>query len=201
MGLMARDGGAGESRFENAPAGAYVARCYRVIDLGTQTFAVKGETKRAHQVLISWELGKAMADGKPYTIGEKYTLSLNEKAKLSAVLEGWRGRKFTEVERAGFDLKNILGKVCFLNVVHVQRGEKTYANVASVMPLPDGVPSPTPVNEVVFYSIEEHHTNIPDGLGNHYTEMIKKSPEYQRSSSAAAQSSEVMGDLDDEIPF
>lgn len=200
MGLIAKDNSEG-GKYEAAPAGAYVARCFRVIDLGTQTWSYNGETKRAHQVLINWELSKKMDDGKPFTIGEKYTVSLNEKANLSKMLEGWRGRKFTDAERAGFDLKNVLGKVCLLNIVHVSRNGKTYANVASAMPVPEGLPSPEPVNELRFYSIEAGQ--VPDYIPKFAKDLILKSPEYQMAnSSQSGGSSGVGSDFDDDdIPF
>jgi hypothetical protein len=200
MGLVAKDSG-GDRKFENAPAGAYVARCFRVVDLGTQTFQVMGETKQAHQCLITWELGKTMEDGKPFTISEKYTVSLHEKAKMRAVLESWRGRKFTEAERKGFDLKNLLGKVCFLNIVHSQRGEKTYANVASVMPVPEGIASPPPTNETLYYAISEHHPEVFERVPKYYREMIAKSPEYQMLELGNSKAPASQEEMDDDIPF
>lgn len=199
MSLIAKDTGGGDRTFELAPSGAFVARCYRVVDLGTQTFSVMGETKQAHQVLITWEINKTMADGKPYTISEKYTVSLHEKAKLRAVLESWRGRKFTEAERQGFDLKNILGKVCFINIVHTQKGDKSYANVASVMPVPEGMPSPAAVNETVHFDINEWSQAEWDKVPRYYQEMIKKSPEWQQLD--AVGSSPGASTDDDDIPF
>lgn len=199
MALVAKDTGGSDRKYENAPAGAHAARCFRVIDLGTQTFTVVGETKQAHQCLITWELGKTMEDGKPFTINEKYTVSLHEKAKMRSVLESWRGKKFTEAERKGFDLKNILGKVCFLNIVHTSRNGKEYANVASVMPVPDGIASPAPVNELLYYSINEHDSATFEKVPKFYREMIMKSPEYQMLSMQPANAGDV--DHDDDIPF
>jgi len=201
MGLVAKDTGGSDRKYENAPAGAHAARCFRVIDLGTQTFQVMGETKQAHQCVITWELGKTMEDGKPFTISEKYTVSLHEKAKMRSVLESWRGRKFTEAERKGFELKNLLGKVCFLNIVHAKRGDKTYANVASVMPVPDGIASPAPVNETLYYAINEHHSGIFERLPKYCREMIVKSPEYQMMSLESMSSSGSGEEINDDIPF
>lgn len=201
MGLVAKDSGGGDRKFENAPSGAHAARCFRVVDLGTQTFQVMGETKQAHQCLITWELGKMMDDGKPYTINEKYTVSLHEKAKMRSILESWRGRKFTDEERKGFELKNVLGKVCFLSIVHTQRGDKTYANIASVMPVPEGIASPPAVNELVYYSISEHDEDVFQKLPKFYREMIQKSPEYQMLSMERAPVAAGDVDPNDDIPF
>lgn len=201
MSIVAKDNSGGDRKFELAPAGAHIARCFRIIDLGTQTFQVKGETKQAHQCLLTWELGKTMSDGKPYTINEKFSLSLNEKSRLSAILEGWRGIKFTdEQRRGGFDIQQMLGKLCFLNVVHSNRGDKTFANVASAMPVPDGMPEPRSVNSQLYFSLSTPDQNVLEALPKYYRELIEKSPEYQRMNSKVAVAA-GSADLDDDLPF
>ena len=204
MGMIIRDTGA-ERTFEIAPSGAFAARCYQIIDLGTQTFFVKNETKQTHQVLFAWELSKKMDDGRPFTITEKYTRSLHEKAKLRGVLESWRGKKFTEPERNGFDIEQVLGKVCFLNIVHTKKGEKTYANVASVMPVPEGMPSPSAVNEQLFFNIEEWNNEVFAKIGTYYQNTIKRSPEYELHASwqeVKTDSKKSESEFqNDEIPF
>ena len=55
------------------PAGAHVARCFRIVDLGTQETTFKGETKHQHQILVTWELPTNLmtereSNGKPYTV-------------------------------------------------------------------------------------------------------------------------------------
>jgi hypothetical protein len=72
--------------------GSYLARCFSVIDLGTQTTNVladgKPTIKQQHKVLISFELfgedsnGPLTIDGKPMVINKKYTFSMNEAARL-----------------------------------------------------------------------------------------------------------------------
>ena len=71
----------------------------------------------------------------PRAISREYTLSLHKKANLRADLESWRGKGFTDRELEGFDLENILGKNCMLNIIHKQTEKAIYANIVSVMPL------------------------------------------------------------------
>ena len=48
-------GGGGD--FELVPAGVYLARCYRMIDIGTQQVTSKKfGTKNVRQVMLYWEL-------------------------------------------------------------------------------------------------------------------------------------------------
>lgn len=133
MSLLAKESGGTD--FEMTPEGVYTGRCYKMIDLGTQTTTGQFGTKDQHKIMVSWELiGKddpRMEDGRPFSVTQWYTVSLHEKSKLRADLEAWRGKKFTAEELEGFDLSNVLGAYCMIQVVHDQTGK--YANVQSIM--------------------------------------------------------------------
>lgn len=129
-----------ESQFVPAPAGVFVAVCVDEIDLGMVTREFGGEKHEKHMVRLVWQIGEDMKDGKPYLVKKDYTASLHEKAALRADLEGWRGKAFTFDELVGFDLENIIGAPCMLNIVHKQgRKGGTFANIAAIMPLPKGM--------------------------------------------------------------
>ena len=199
--MIIRDTGV-QRTFELPPSGAFTARCYRIYDLGTQLFKVKGEQKQAHQVLVAWELSKLMSDGKPFTVRETYTASLHEKAKLRAILESWRGRKFTEAERKGFKIEQVLGQACFLNIVHTHKGEKTYANVAGVMPVPDGLPTAALFNEMQHFDMENWDEDIFLKIPKYYQEIIKRSPEFEEhAGNAVFEGERQQAVQDDDIPF
>lgn len=171
------------------PAGAHVARCFKVIDLGTHERVYQGESK-GHQrkVWINWELPNepVEVDGKelPAAVGKEFGLSLHEKAALFKFLTAWRGKPFTAEELKGFDLLKLLGAPCLLNIVHEpsKDGSKTFANIASVSPLPKGMPAPAQVNPSQSYSIDD------DGYGEKFQalpqwikEKVMKSEEYLKS--------------------
>ena len=195
-----------------APAGAHVARCIRVIDLGTQEKTFQNETKSAHQILITWELPTQLMsggehDGKPYTISQRYTASLSPKATLRKILESWRGRQFTEADLNGdgFNVSQIVGKPCLLNIVHVERGDKVYANIASVMQVPTGMPVPAQVNPSMFLSLSDFDASVFEALHDRIKETIRQSPEYKAAS--RGEHNRVVHDngdvetLDEDIPF
>lgn len=142
MPIMASAGSKRE--FEPCPAGPQVAVCCDVVDLGIVEVTFSGETKRQHKVEIRWQSAELREDGKPFLVRERFTLSLHEKSKLRPFLEAWRGRKFTDEEAEGFDLERLIGVAGYINVVHRQ-GSKggTFANVASIMPLPKAMQAPT----------------------------------------------------------
>ena len=131
--------GADSQSFTPAPAGVHQAVCVDIVDLGIVEVTWQGKTKQQHKVNVAWQIDELRDDGKPYLVFKRYTLSLNEKASLRKDLEAWRGRKFTRDEEMGFDVENLLGANCLLNIQHNTVGDKTYANVASIMPLAKGM--------------------------------------------------------------
>jgi len=111
----------GGGTFEQPPVGTHVARCIRIIDIGTQTSEYQGAETIRRQCIIFFELPNELmthgeAAGKPFIASKFYTQSLNEKATLRKDLVNWRGREFTDVELEGFEPKNILDKGCLLRL-------------------------------------------------------------------------------------
>jgi hypothetical protein len=173
MSLIATDKG---SEFETTPEGTYVARCFKVIDLGTQVSPTFGT--EAHKVMISWELfddDVKMADGRPYSVSQFYTVSLNEKANLRKHLEAWRGKKFTAEELEGFDLNTVLGAYCMIQVVHSEDGK--YANVNSIMSYKGE--KPKPVNPDVSFDIENPDMDVFNSFSDNMKAKIMGAPEWK----------------------
>jgi len=97
-------GGEGIS-LEPIAAGMYQAVCYGVVGLGTQTPLNPAQENDSGEVFTR-------------TTSKKYTLSLHEKSKLRPDLVSWRGRDFTDAELRGFDLENLLGVPCTLQIIN-----------------------------------------------------------------------------------
>jgi hypothetical protein len=126
--------------FEPAPAGVHQGVCVDVIDLGVLDVTWQGQHKKQHKINVAWQIAELRDDGKPFLVFKRYTLSLSEKANLRKDLESWRGKAFTPDEEAGFDVESVIGANCLLNIQHNAVGDKTYANVVSIMPLVKGMP-------------------------------------------------------------
>lgn len=165
--------------FELPPAGVHVARCYRLIDLGTQFSNWQGKETRQPKISLSWELlgDERTADGKPFIITRRFTASLGEKAALRALLKSWRGRDFTPEELKRFDLKQIIGGCGLANIVHESREGNNYANLAGLMPLPKGMPKPDGVNATQVFDLENPDNNVWETLSQKLQEVILASPE------------------------
>lgn len=169
------------SKFEPAPAGWHVARCFAVIDLGTH-FDAKWD-KETHLVRIGFELPSALReDGKPFAIYKRYTLSHHEKSRLRGDLEAWYGMKFNTAklnEAGGFDLSKIIGRPAFLNIMHEQVEDTTYANIVGIGPLPKNMTCPDPINETILFSLSEFDKAIFDKLSDKTKQQIMESGEYK----------------------
>ena len=99
-------------------------------DLGIVETTWQGETKSQHKVRIVWQLGTKMEDGRPYSIGRRYGLTLHEKSSLFKDLKTWFGKAPPD----NFDLEKLIGQNCQVVVVHNEREPgQVYANVQSVL--------------------------------------------------------------------
>ncbi len=195
MGRYASDAGGGD--FQQAPIGNHVARCIRLIDLGTQHGEYQGTPNVRNQVLITWELcEEKMTDGKPFIVSHFYTNSLNEKATLRGHLEAWRGRAFSQDELRKFDLSSILGAPAMVNVIHNDKGK---ARVSAVAKLPKGMKAPEPANKPSAFWIDEWDQAAFDGLPKGLKAIIEQSDEYKARKNGNGQASKF-DDMEDDIP-
>lgn len=192
-----------KSNFEPISEGVHTAVCINIIDLGEQYSPFYKNNSR--KVMITWETPDETItrDGeeKPMIISKEYTLSLSDKASLRKDLAAWRGRDFTDQELAGFDLKNVLGKACQIQIMH---NEKGYAKIASIMSLPKGMPSMQPAAETIYFDLSD-----PDFLSKMGTlpmwiqDKIKESKTYKEriNANVDAENGDFQQIGDSDLPF
>lgn len=149
---------------ELIPAGLYVARCYKMIHIGTVESVYMGQVKKLNKVRIGFELPTEMKVFKPengeqpIVIEKEYTLSMYEKANLRKDLASWRGKDFTEDEAKSFDITKLVGKQCMLNIIHKASEKdksKVYEQVTGITPLPKGMTCPEQINPTFVLSYDE----------------------------------------------
>jgi hypothetical protein len=196
------------SDFEIAPAGVHPAKCYRVIDLGTQTTEWEGQQKLAHKVMVTWELlgEERMADGRPFSISKRYTVSTHEKSGMRKDFESWRGRPFSPDEIGQFEVAKVVGVYGLLNITHnTGRDGNTYANIASIMPLPKGMPKPAGVNDPVVFDLDDRNMRVFDSFSDKLKEVIMRSEEWHRKAGPPGEDDIPWSDgkpsNDDDVPF
>jgi len=216
MSLVAKDSG-GEGSFTPVPPGMHLARCYRIVDLGTQKSEYQGDVKHLHKVMLQFEVhgedesGKPLvtSKGEPMTISKNYTLSLGEKSTLRKDLVNWRGRDFTAEELRGFELKNVLNAWAMLSIAKSAGSNgKEYTNIMSVNPVMAAFKKaglPEAVNKAGLFYIDSPDMDMFDTFSKNLKEKIQSSPEWQSRSAYDAKQKPSNGsgfdDLADDIPF
>jgi len=140
MSLFVSEGGG--STIPLLPEDSYPAICCVLADLGDQ-YNEKYDNM-SHKVAITWELpGELLESGDSRKLTNVYTASLNAKSNLRKDLISWRGRDFTPEELKNFDLRNIVGVPCLIQVIHKARQDGSkWASIGSIMKLPKGMKVP-----------------------------------------------------------
>lgn len=197
MSLIAKKGAGG---FSPCPEGTHSAVCFAVIDLGTQ-YSDRWK-KSQHRILLGWELDTEdrRDDGEPYVAWARFTASLHEKARLRQVLESWRGKKFTDEELTGFDLRKVLGKGCIVTITHTEKDGSTYSNVASVAGLPRGVPAFEAAADHILFDIDAPDMAVFAAFGDNLRKLIEGADEW-RGRGGGVSPDEPPSAGDDDIPF
>lgn len=218
MGLVAKETGSGGS-FKPVPAGTHLARCYRIIDLGTQRVVGSFGEKNQPKIMVQFEIhseddsgAPLVTDkGEPLSISKNYTLSLSENATLRKDLTSWRGREFTPQELRGFELKNILGHWAMLSVTRaIGNNGKEYTNIIGISGVPSAIKKaglPEGHNKPVLFNIAEADMDLFETFSQSIKQKIQASPEwnsffgkqYAKEQAQSAKSLEL--DQEDSIPF
>jgi hypothetical protein len=185
------------------------ARCFYVVDLGTQERTWKNNTILQHRCLVAWELldesysyededtGETIT--RRFHIYKEYTLSLNIKANLYNDLVNWRAKEFTPKELDGFHMKKLLNAPCRIVIVHKEKDGKTYANVDSIMKAKGSYPDLE--SDLVYFSLhpEEFDSEVYEKFSDKMKNKIAESPEFQELTVGKTETEQPKED--DGLPF
>lgn len=199
------------SDFKSAPEGTHIARCFSIIDLGTQHGEYQGAPTVRHECIVRWELPHEMVDidgeQKPMVVSKFYTVSTSEKANLRRDWESWAGRKLTGEELLrGVDLTKLLGRPCQLSIQHNAQGK---ARVVAVTGLAKGMQCPPQYNDSLTYSVEQGRDDAFKALPAGFQSIIEKCEEWNgvKRTKSTASDRDVNGelqmaasDIDDDFP-
>ena len=190
-----------EKKFEPVSEGLHLAVCTAVIDIGS-VFSEQYQ-KTQDKVILQWEIidEKIIIDEqeKNRTISKEFSKSFNEKSNLRKTLKSWRGREFTPEELKAFDLRNVLGVPCQLQISHSANGDKVYANIDSVVSFPKGMDKPQTDQEPFAFDLDspawaKDFIKLPEWI----QEKIKSSETYKNLTADGKEPSLIE---DEEVPF
>lgn len=129
------------------PDGSYPAVCVDLIDLGETVDVYQGTTNILPKIVLVFQTNAEDEARKPLEIHIELTNSFGKKAKLRKLLEGWRGRPYSDEEaRAGVPLHKLEKQNAILNVIHktAQSSGNTYAIIDTIMPPMKGMAAIAP---------------------------------------------------------
>lgn len=194
--------------------GPTLAVCYLVADLGTQETEYQGKKGFKRQLMMAFELPSQLhtETGKPliqYT--RRFTASLSEQSALRPFLQAWRGQKFSDSEITKFSAKALLGKGAMLQIAHSEKNGKKRSQIMSIMGLPAGTKVAAPVNEALYFSIDDSKDEDFAKLPEWIQKILAASTEFKgraqpgRYSEPGGATAPVSGgkfdDMGDDIPF
>ena len=164
-----------------APEGTHIARCIGLIHVGT----IETPFGMSNKIRLTWELPEEthefkQGEGeKPFTISQKYTLSLAEKSNLLPIVEGIMGF-IPEDVRESFNVEDLVGTASLLTIKYeeTKKGAK-YASVASTAPLMKNQKAPEQVNESKILTYENWNQEYFDSLPGFIKDEMKSSAEYK----------------------
>lgn len=179
----------GGNDFAIIDAGTYVARCFKMVHIGTNDEEILGKKKTLNKVRIYWELPTEMEVFKeengeqPRVMSKEFTLSLNEKANLRKFLEAWRGKSFNAKELEEFDLVKLIGAAGMLTVTHQtsKNNGKEYANITGLGKMVKGLKCPPQINESFDFGYDPFEPEKMEQLPEFITDKIKTSVEYNEA--------------------
>jgi len=199
-----------EGEFQSVKPGTYMARCFRMIELGTIKEDYMGQEKQMQKVMITWELPTELAifdeakGEEPYAVSKTYTLSMHEKANLRKDLESWRGKGFSETEAEKFDISVLVGKPCLLSIQLQQSKSnpgRSYTVISSISPLMKGQECPPQINETKILSYDNFNWELFDSLSDYTKDKIKSSIEFRMMQEPGNVTQESGNDELNDMPF
>lgn len=203
----------GNTPRELIPTGNYVARCYKMIHIGTVEEIILGEKKIMNKVRIGWELPtekRVFNEDKgeqPLVIDKEFTLSLHEKSALRGVLKSWRGKDFTEEEAKAFDITKLIGVPCMINIIHKPSKKdpsRHFEEIAGITAVPKGFDTPAQINPTFVLDYDNFDKEKFETLPDFIKQKMQTSIEYlslQNPSHREIPNTQIPDEEGSDLPF
>lgn len=195
--------------FELCPEGTHVATLYKIIYIGTVETEYEGRKSWTPMVKLQWELPNEPKkytdkDGKEvegvFTISKELTFSMGAKSNLRKLVSGMTGKSFSDEDAKEFDIDDLLGTSCLLNVVHTvsKNTGNTFAVINSATPLLKGMMPPEKINEPRIINVATSPESDIEALYDKLKEKMKSSKEWQERISQEVVADQLYDSYDSE---
>lgn len=212
MALIAKS--AGQSSFTPVPQGEWLARCYRIVDLGKQPSEWEGKISYKPKIMLLFEVhGKdkngnplVTPKGEPMSISKNFNNSMHEASAFRREVGFWFGKRMTDAQAATFDPRKLLGKWAMIQVVHtVGKDGNTYANIDSIGMVDEELRNNLPQghNKAEFFDLDEPNMELFETFSDKLKAKIMSSPEWKERVEKPKKSGGDSGfdDMDSDVPF
>jgi hypothetical protein len=208
------------TNFKPVPAGTYLGRLYKLVDIGTQQGEWQGKVTYQRKVIFHFELfgeddfGNPLLrdDGKPFIITKYYNRTLNEKSTLRKHLQAWLKIDFDKLENP-FKAEDLLGKFATVSVSQYEgKNGDMKSSIDSLSAVPAMVSKhglPEGINEIFMFDLDKFDSEKFAKLSDGVKGMIQQSPEYRglmqkpenKQEQSESKQEDFSDDMNDPIPF
>ena len=205
MSIIAKSSGNTERTL--APIGNHLARCVKMVHIGTNEETIQGTVKKLNKVKLSFELPdethvfKEENGAEPFLVSKDYTLSMSDKANLRKDLESWRGKSFTPKQAEEFDITVLLGIPCMVNVIHktAKSSGNDYVVISGITPLPKRVECPAQIIPSFEFNFTDSFENF-ELLDQWTQDRIKESDEFKAlTETAPIEAAAPVGEVEEDL--
>ncbi len=175
--------------FDPIPEGAYPARIYSFIHMGTgpgYLGQIQNKIRLTFEFPTEMKVFKEENGPQPMVLSQEYTLSTHEKSQLRKVIEACDPKALKTVGDDGlvdaYDAEQLVGKACLVTVIHKKgkTGDEVYANIGNCTVMPKGMECPLQINPSVVLSYDNFDQEVFDKLPKFIQEKMQSSYEYQK---------------------
>jgi len=183
---------------ELVPVGNHVARLYNLTYIGTIETPYTNEDgtkKEQYKIRLTFELPNETRefekDGEKKTmlvvISKEVTFSMykgSHTAQLRTIAHALIGVDLKDEEAEVFDVDELLGKACMIQVSHEEYEGNKYAKAVTFSSIPKGMTVPDQVNKSETVSVHDSSIEDIDKLPEFISKKIKASKEYKKRTGA-----------------
>lgn len=165
---------------ELLPADNYMARCCKIVHIGTSEFEKNGSTYELNKAVLFFEI---LGSEGPFIADREVVLNTAKDSDFRKLLNGWRGQDLTDEEADSFDITVLLDKPCMVNIGHKtirwDGGSFETEEVLGISKKPGTMTFPAGKIAPVILDYDNWSKEVFDGLPQRYKKKITNSKEYK----------------------